>query len=93
MHIHNTAIQSFHRLRSTMQQYATHLGILKKVVLAVDLGQLEGGTGAEALLLGHVIELIKTALSLLCFLWHVQKCNKLNRNIINISLSKQLKVR
>ena len=68
-------------------------GLAEEVVLLVQLDELEGGTGAEALLLGHVIELIKTALSLLCFLWHVQKCNKLNRNIINISLSKQLKVR
>ena len=41
-----------------MQQYATHLGILKKVVLAVDLGQLEGGTRAEALLLGQPIVLV-----------------------------------
>ena len=41
-----------------MQQYETHLGILKKVVLAVDLGQLEGGTGAEALLLRQPIVLV-----------------------------------
>ena len=36
----------------------THLGILEEMVLAVDLGQLEGGTGAEALLLGQLIVLV-----------------------------------
>ena len=36
----------------------THLGILEEMVLAIDLGQLEGGTGAEALLLGQLIVLV-----------------------------------
>ena len=37
---------------------STHLGILEEVVLAVDLGQFEGGAGAEALLLGQPVVLV-----------------------------------
>ena len=39
-------------------EYATHLGILEEVVLAVDLRELEGGPGAEPLLLGQPVVLV-----------------------------------
>lgn len=41
------------------------LALLEEVVLLVELDQLEGGTGAVALLLGQLIPLVETAFSML----------------------------
>ena len=48
---------------------STHLGILEEVVLAVDLGQFEGGAGAEALLLGQPVVLV-LVVELLALVFH-----------------------